>query len=182
MGVDYRIEIRRKADKKLLGTVDANCLKTIFDSGLQDKLHLEGRSSDGYEFTTDDIDSCIDAAKTKIGKCWDAILEKKLMIPLASNAEVKQELEEDIGYVKDDIEDYMSVISACSKLYGLIDCVTESLYKTEVKDGKSEDLPAYIFNGSDLPKTKITYTDGTECEQSAYIWNHDVVCIVRADY
>lgn len=70
MSTDYRIEIRRKADKKLLGIVDANCLKTILDAGLQDCLHIDGWSSDSKEFSYDDVCRCEDEANKKIDGCW----------------------------------------------------------------------------------------------------------------
>lgn len=184
MGVDYRIEIRRKTDRKLLGVVDANCLKIIMDSGLEDKMHLDGRSCVDHEFTYEEVLACSDAVQSKIKDHYREIFEKKLMILAAANVEVKHELEDDIRYLEDDIEELMNVVTACGRLGGLIDCVAESLHMTATNDTSkdSETIPAYIFNGLDLPKKKVTYGDGTESEQSVYVWNDDVICIVKADY
>ncbi len=154
------------------------------DSSLDDKMHLDGRSSTEHEFTYDDVLMCSDAAQSKIKDHYREIFEKKLMILAAVNVEVKHELEDDIRYLEDDIEELMNVVMACGKLSGLIDCVTESLYMTATNDASKETemIPAYIFNGLDLPKKRITYSDGTESEQNVYVWNDDVICIVKADY
>lgn len=96
MSVDYHIEVRRKADRKLLGAADANCLKTIIDSGLGDVMHLDSRGSDGGEFTYEDVCRCEDAAASKARECCAKVVEKKLMTALASNVEIKRELEDDI--------------------------------------------------------------------------------------
>ncbi len=183
MGVDYRIEIRRKSDDKLLGTVDANCLKSIMDSCLGEPMNLDDRSSDNVRFTLEDVVKVENSAYDKMEKYYATIYEKKMMIALASSTDIKNSLEEDIRYYEDDIKELRYVISACGQVYGLVDCVAESLWHTvKAENDEDSEIPGYKFNGMDLPKTKSKWNDGTEYESSVYIWKDDVYCIVKADY
>lgn len=184
MGTDYRIEVRRKSDDKLLGVADANCLKSIMDSTFDEMMNLDGRSSNDTRFTIEDVDKVENAAYAKMQEHYATIHEKKMMIVLAANTDIKRDLEEDIRYEEDDIKGLQYVISACGQVYGIIDCIAESLYhevKAEGDDGEKY-VPAYKFNGMDLPKKKEKWNDGKEYESSVYIWKTDVYCVVKADY
>lgn len=196
MGTDYRVEVRRKADKRTLGEFDANCLKSIMDSGFGERMHLDGRSSNNATFTYEEVEAVEEAAWKAIDEHYAKIMEKKLMIPMSANEKIKYELEEDIRYERESIdEDLKYTVMACSFLRGAIDCVTESLYhKVDKATAKAADsdtadsvedeqwISAQKWNALDLPKTKGKWSDGTEYEMTAYISDNDVECIVHADY
>ena len=199
MGTDYRVDVRRKSDKKVLGTFDANCLKSIMDSGFGEQMHLNGRSSDNVTFTYDDVEAVEEAAWKAVGEHYAKIIEKKLMIPMSANEKIKYELEEDIRYEQDEITGDCGlryVIEACAFLRGEIDCVTESLYHKvdsavakEVDGSEPDDAEAketwissYKWNGLDLPKTKGKWGNGEEYEMTTYVMDNDIECVVHADY
>ncbi len=199
MGTDYRVEVRRKSDKKVLGTFDANCLKSIMDSGFGEQMHLNGRSSDNVAFTYADVEAVEDAAWKAVAEHYAKIIEKKLMIPMSANEKIKYELEEDIRYEQDEIAGDCGlryVIEACAFLRGEIDCVTESLYHkvdaavAKAVDGSEPDdaearetwISSYKWNGLDLPKIKGKWGNGEEYEMTTYVMDSDVECVVHADY
>lgn len=182
MGTEYRIEVRRKSDDKLLGVANANCLKHVMDSEFDEMMNLDGRSSQNSRFTIKDVNNVEIAAYRKMGEYYSTIHEKKMMIVLAANTDIKRDLEEDIRYIEDDIKNLQYVISACGQTYGIIDCITESLYHdVEAKADEDKNVPSYEFNGMDLPKKKGKWSDGTEYESGVFIFNTDVYCVVKAD-
>lgn len=183
MGTDYRIEVRRKSDDKLLGVANANCLKHVMDSEFDEMMNLDGRSSQYSMFTIEDVNNVEIAAYRKMGEYYSTIHEKKMMIVLAANTDIKRDLEDDIRYEEEDIKNLQYVISACGHIYGIIDCITESLYHdVDTKTDEDKSVPSYEFNGMDLPKKKGKWSDGTEYESSVCVWNSDVYCVVKADY
>lgn len=189
MGTDYRVEVRRKIDKKTLGMFDANCLKSIIDSGFGEPMHLVGRSSGNVVFTYEEVERVEEAVWKAIDEHYSKIIEKKLMIPLSANEKIKYELEDDIRYERETIdEDLKYAASACAFLRGMIDCVVEALYhKVEVlsvekSDEDESEITSSKWNGLDLPKTKAKYGNGEEYEMATYIMDYDVECVIHADY
>ena len=185
MGTDYRLHIHRKVDGKELGVINANQLKTIFDSEFADKIGCEGRcSADGKKFEYDALSEIEELASNKLETYYDQIHEKKLMIMGAANVDVKHDLEEDIRYLKSDYIDGIKwVILNTSFLKGMINCVVEDLYYKNgliLDDGTEDTDPGYKYHGADLPTTKRTYANGDEYDDPQWIWNRDVYCVIEA--
>ena len=100
MGVDYRLKIFRKVDNKLLGIINANHLKNIFDSEFDYIIHCDGRDSDKKRFTYSELEEVSRSVKEKIDSCYSRIFEKKLMIMGSSNIDIKHDIEEEINDLK----------------------------------------------------------------------------------
>ena len=176
MGVDYRLKIFRKVDDKLLGIVDANHLKAIFDSEFDYLIHCDGRDSNKKRFTYSELEDISKNVKEKIDSYYSSIFEKKIMIMNAASIDIKHELEEDINFIRDDIQELNCVFESTCILMGIISCVVENLYD------KDDRYSAYEYNGSDLPKKTGEYPNGEKYEYSQCVWNYDVYCEVEANW
>lgn len=178
MSTDYRLKIFRKCDNKLLGTINANRLKTIFDSEFDEKIHCERyASADKVRFTYEELESVAEVAFEKLSKHYDEITLKTFMISAAANKDMKFELEQDIREIKNEyITPLRYVIENTNMLLGAISCVVEDMW-----DDKDENC-AYEYNAADLPKVKRTYGDGKEYEDSQLLFCKDIYCEIEADY
>ena len=176
MGVDYRLKIFRKCDDKLLGIVDANHLKAIFDSEFDYLIHCDGRDSNKKRFTYSELEDISKNVKEKIDSYYSSIFEKKIMIMNAASIDIKHELEEDINFIRDDIQELNCVFESTCILMGMISCIVENLYD------KDDKYSAYEYNGSDLPKKIGEYPNGEKYEYSQCVWNYDVYCEVEANW
>lgn len=176
MGVDYRLKVFRKVDDKLLGIVDANYLKTIFDSEFDYLIHCDGRDSDKKRFTYYDLEDVSKNVKEKIDSYYSSIFEKKIMVMNAVSIDIKHELEEDINCIKDEIKELNYVFESTCILMGMISCIVENLYD------KDDKYSAYEYNGFDLPKKTGEYPNGEKYEYQQHIWNTDVYCEIEANW
>lgn len=177
MGVDYRIKICRKVDDKCLGICNANQLKSILDSEYAGLINCDsGRNCDKVKFTRVDLITVADAAIDKIKDLYRTINEKKLLIALAQNVSIKQELEEEIFSIEEEIEEQRWPMNSAYVLAGIIDCVVEDLWD------KDDKLVAYEYNGLDLPEKESAYADGEKYKYHQTVWSDDVYCIIEANY
>lgn len=183
MGTDYNILIHRKCDNKLLGKVNCNMIKNIFDSEYSEKIHCTGRmSAHNIRFEYSDLHDIETVAFTDIEKLYGEILEKKFMITCASNVDIKNELEQDIYCIKDKISDISVVSYSSAYIQGMIATVVENLLKNpknfEDKQNISDEdiftynIPAYEYNMEDV-KSNEKLTKHT-------IWVDDVYCVIEA--
>ena len=177
MSVDYRIKICRKVDDECLGICNANQLKSILDSEYSGLINCDsGRNCDKVKFTKDDLLAVTSAAFDKIKDLYKTITEKKLMLVMAQNVDIKHELEEEIFSLNEEIEDQTWPIASAYELAGLIDCVVEDLWD------KGDKHPAYKYNGFDLPEKTVVYANGDKETLTPTVWCEDVYCIVEANY
>ena len=176
MGVDYRLKIFRKVDNKLLGIINANHLKNIFDSEFDYIIHCDGRDSDKKRFTYSELEEVSRSVKEKIDSCYSRIFEKKLMIMGSSNINIKHDIEEEINEIREEISELNYIFESSNVLLGSIGCVVEDLYD------KDDKYAAYEYNGQDLPKKTGEYPSGEKYEYSTYVWNTDIYCEVEANW
>lgn len=166
MGVDYKIEVYRHEDDKKIASFWCNQIKSILDSQFANEIHCDHRRCDNVRFNPAELYSISARVQEHIEKLYSKILEKKLMIPLSQNAEIKNGFEADIHEIQEEIQDYFSVHSSVSTVYGMISCVVEDLCHYEKCDENNEPIPAYEYNA-----------EGTD---ESSIWNHDVYCVIKA--
>ena len=96
------------------------------------------------------------------------------MTMCAQNPEMKHEFEMDIHDIEEETEELTCVLELTSELMGAITCMVED----RLEDG----VPAYEYNGADLPKKTCEYPNGGKYEESVYIWNKDVYFEIEADW
>lgn len=167
MSTEYMVTVKRKADDKALGSFMANELKTIIGSEFADKIGCD-ENPDGRRFEFNDLETVFNAVWKNVAASYAKISEKKFMVCAAKSAQIKRELEEDIRFVEEDIEEYSYIMRSAAKIMGKVQAVAEDLEK----DGEF----AYRYNGEDLPKKKAAYSNGLEQEYSVCVWNADVYC------
>lgn len=168
MSTEYKINIHRKSDNKLIGCTMANQLKTIFDSELSDVLGCSGRyNANKLRFEVSDLMTVAAKVFSRIQADYAKINEKKLMIALAKNKEIKDELELDIRDIQEYIDDELKYVLYSAKvLQGMISCIVEDQINL------STDKCAYEYNAEDLSKNE------NGCKTT--IWENDVYCEVIA--
>lgn len=176
MSTDYRIKICRKVDDKLLAICNANQLKSILDSEYSKIIHCDGRNCNNVKFTTMELEAVANAAFDKIKELYRQINEKNLLIALAQNCDVKHELDVDITYIKDEIEEQTWIIESAYNLRGVIDCVVEDLWD------KDDKMSAYTYNGLDLPEKEREYANGEKYKYHPTVWSVDTYCVIEANY
>lgn len=176
MGTDYRIKICRNVDNKLIAICNANQLKSILDSEHSKIIHCDGRNCNNVRFTPNELERVAQTAFEKIQDLYRQINEKNLLIALAQNGKIKHELDEDIEYIKETIEEQTWVISSAYALKGIIDCVVEDLWN------KDDTLPAYEYNGLDLPEKESEYANGEKYKYHPTVWSNDVYCMIEMNY
>lgn len=183
MSVDYRMTIKRKKDDKVLGTCIVNQLKNIVSSSHYKLMHLSRYGdSKADKFEYDDIIAFINATKKDLQDAYAKVFEKKMLIALAKNAEIKSELEEDIHYIEDEeIENAFCDMQSASEIAGIVTCIVEDM---ERKDESAEFgyVMAYRYNAEGLPDSSYTDVNGNIQHMSASVFSHDVYCEVEALY
>ena len=93
MGTEYSISIRRKADKKELGKLSCNMLKTIFDTSYSKMINCGGRIlADKHEFTYNELSNIVVSTENDIDNTYFKIIEKKLLIALSRHQHVSKQV------------------------------------------------------------------------------------------
>lgn len=186
MSTEYRIEIRRKSDDKLLRQCIANCMKSIMDSSYGKEMNLDDRcSARGATFDYDDIEKVEKSALDALDRYIGEYVEKKMSILLAKNVAIKHEIEDDIRYLKEDyIDEATRVVSSCGFLMGMINALVEDeLVESpteKYEDGTPELVAAYKRLASDLPTVKRKFGD-REYDEKPMLFVRDVYMKVFAD-
>lgn len=173
MSTDYNLKICRKADDKVLGIVQCNCLKNIFDTEFTKYIGCEMNSwhYDNVKFEMRDLENGLNSVNIKIENLHENIFEKKMMIALAKSKDIKFELEQDITDLRSDIAELMNVSASFSMIIGIVECIAINMFK-----GKSM---AYEYNAKGLPKRIQTYENGTTTQYDPCIFEDDVYCIIE---
>ena len=170
MSTDYRYTIKRKADGKKIATFYFNWIKNLYDIDCKGiKLDPEdvkyGDTEPKTRYEMSDIENDIGTLNARCKQIWQKIFEKKLLMPQASNVEVKDDMESDIYMLE---QEYDSIRYAVEALAGLRATVT-TLVEDLLKDGNEDDYDnrmAYTYNAEGLPAK-----DGMEV---AHIWADEV--------
>lgn len=177
MSTDYKFTIKRKADDKQLGEFYYNWIKNLYDVDCkslaldpENIAYYSDRKKSVYE--VQDIDTDLQKLKEKSKQIWQKIFEKKLLIPHASNIDVKDDLESDIYMLEEEYENVLYAIEALAGLRSTVCVIVEDM----VKDGKDIDDSdpdadidkhmAYVYNAEGLKPE-----DGNS---TAHIWTTDV--------
>ena len=101
MSTNYTLSIRRKKDDKEIAKFLCNYLKSIFDSEFAKYINCNTRYSYNNEkFDYDDLSNMLSTIQDKIALQYKIIQEKKFLIALSQNTEIKSELEEEIFYIE----------------------------------------------------------------------------------
>lgn len=173
MSTDYNLKICRKADSKVLGVVQCNCLKNIFDTEFAKYVGCEVNSwhYDNARFEMRDLENGLNGVNTKIMNLYDNVFEKKMMIALAKSKDVKFELEQDITDLRSDIAELTNISASFSMIIGIVECIAINMFK-----GKNM---AFEYNAKGLPKRIQKYENGTTAEYDPCIFEDDVYCMIE---
>ena len=111
MSTDYTLSIRRKKDDKEIAKFLCNYLKGIFDSEFAKYINCNTKYSyNNKNFDYNDLANMLTAIQDKIALKYKTIQEKKFLIALSQNAEIKSELEEEISYIEnEDIHELFNI-------------------------------------------------------------------------
>ena len=159
MSIDYRYTIKRKVDDKVIGSFYYNMIKNLGNVSCAD-FDLKLDPSDAYydrvsiKYTVDDISNDINALRKHIEVISIKMSEKKLLIAMAANRDIKDELENDIFILESEIKDCEYAIEALAGLQAVVNVLVED--NVNIADD-TKDKIAYIYNAKDLPKTKDGY-------------------------
>lgn len=190
MGTDYRLIIRRKYDNKLLGIVNCNQIKSILDSSFSEKIGCSSRfDADGRIFTFDNLKNLTDACFKRLDELNQKILMNRIMIMGARSVDVIGKFEEDNDCIENDcIPEVKCVLEASVFIQGLVSAIVEDRFRNPAPfnhDGdnkETDNIPAYIYNGEDLPKATIKGLGDKTHKNGVMIWNGDVNLEIEANY
>jgi len=190
MSTDYRMIIRRKRDSKLLGIVNCNQIKSILDSSLSEEIGCSSRSdADGRSLTFKDLTNLTDRCFKRLDELNQKILMNRIMIMGAKSKDAIRKFEEDNACIENDyIPEVKYALEASVFIQGLVSAVVEDQFRNPVpfnRDGddkETDNVPAYIYNGEDLPKEKIERPGGETYENGVMVWNSDVTLEIEANY
>lgn len=168
MSTEYKINIHRKNDNKLIGSTMANQLKTIFDSEFCTILGCRSHyNANNIRFEYSNLTDIIGKVEDQIKLIQLKNSERKFQIALTTSVEIKEQLEHDIDEYQTYIDEELRyVIYAALLLQGMISCIVEDQINL------STDKCAYEYNAEDLPKSE------NSCQTT--IWENDVYCEVVA--
>lgn len=173
MSTDYNLKICRKADDKVIGVVQCNRLKNIFDTEFAKYIGCETNSwhYDNAKFEMRDLENGLNSVNIKIENLHENVFEKKMMIALAKSKDIKLELEQDIMDIRSDIAELMNTSASFSVIIGIVECVSVDMFK-----GKQM---AYEYNAKGLPKRIQIQENGTTAKYDPFIFEDDVYCIIE---
>lgn len=180
MGIDYTLSIRRKSDNKEIAKFICNKLKIVFDTEYSTYIHCYNRiSADKCKFDINDLDALERAVQDNIRSLFSKIHEKKLHGILATNVEIKEQIDEELYQLENEtLQELFDVHCAVSAIHGSIVTLVEDNMKCLkdydlVKDDEIDNynIPAYIYNVEDLKKNDKEYLT---------IWSESIYCVVEA--
>ena len=190
MGTDYRLVIRRKCDRKLLGIVSCDQIKSIIDSSFADEIGCDSRAgADGKIFTFKDLTDITDRCFRRLDELNQKILMNKIMIMASKSGDAIRNFEEDNYSIENDlIPEVKYALKASMFIQGLVSAVVEDQFRNPVPmrgevDWKGTDnVPAYVYNGEDLQKETVGGPGGGAYENAVTVWNGDVTLEIEASY
>ena len=173
MSTDYTLSIRRKKDDKEIAKFLCNYLKGIFDSEFAKYINCNTKYSyNNKNFDYNDLANMLTAIQDKIALKYKTIQEKKFLIALSQNAEIKSELEEEISYIEnEDIHELFNIFYDASVIQGSIVTLVENNMKLSESEKEDDDnIIAYKYNAKGL-KSEDNY--------SPCLWSDDIYCVIN---
>lgn len=175
MSTNYTLSIRRKKDDKEIAKFLCNYLKGIFDSEFAKYINCNNRYSYKDEkFDYNDLSNMISAIQDKIALQYKDIQEKKFLIALSQNTEIKSELEEEIFYIENEnIPELFNIYYDASTIQGSIMTLVENNIKLNESEKEDSDnnVMAYKYNAEGLKSDNDKY--------SPYLWVDDIYCVIE---
>lgn len=175
MSTTYTLSIRRKKDDKEIAKFVCNYLKGIFDSEFAKYINCNTRYSyKGEKFDYNDLSNMISAIQDKIALQYKTIQEKKFLIALSQNTEIKSELEEEIFYIeKENIPELFGVYYDASVIQGSIMTLVENNIKLNEseKEDWDDNVMAYKYNAEGLKSDNDKY--------SPCLFSDDIYCVIE---
>ena len=171
MSTDYRYTIRRKTDGKKIAVFYYNMIKNLYDAPCTDlKLKLNPENVRGNEdnqihYTIDDINNDIGKLEDNIKLLNMKIFEKKMLVPTASNRDIKDDMEADIFTLETEIKNCIYAIEALAGLRAIVNVFVEDQVDITTESDDKDNM-AYIYNAKGLPKTEDGY--------NRHLWSSDV--------
>ena len=175
MSTNYTLSIRRKKDDKEIAKFVCNYLKGIFDSEFAKYINCNTRYSYKNEkFDYNDLSNMISAIQDKINLQYKTIQEKKFLIALSQNTEVKSEIEEDISYIENEvIPELFDIYYSVSVILGSIITIVENNIKLNESEKEDSDdyIMAYKYNAEGLILKDDKY--------SPCLWVDNIYCVIE---
>ena len=175
MSTNYTLSIRRKKDDKEVAKFLCNYLKGIFDSEFAKYINCNTRYSYKNEkFDYDDLSNMLIAIQDKIALQYKNIQEKKFLIALSQNVEIKSELEEEIFYIeKENIPELFGIYYDASVIQGSIITLVENNIKLNEseKEDSDDNVMAYKYNAEGLKSDNDKY--------SPCLFADDIYCVIE---
>ena len=175
MSTNYTLSIRRKKDDKEVAKFLCNYLKGIFDSEFAKYINCNNRYSHKDEkFDYDDLSNMLIAIQDKIALQYKNIQEKKFLIALSQNVEIKSELEEEIFYIeKENIPELFGIYYDASVIQGSIITLVENNIKLNEseKEDSDDNVMAYKYNAEGLKSDNDKY--------SPCLFADDIYCVIE---
>ena len=175
MSTNYTLSIRRKKDDKEIAKFVCNYLKGIFDSEFAKYINCNTRYSYKDEkFDYDDLSNMLSAIQDKIALQYKTIQEKKFLIALSQNTEIKSELEEEIFYIeKENIPELFDIYYDASAIQGSIMTLVENNIKLNEseKEDWDDNVMAYKYNAEGLKSENDKY--------SPCLFADDIYCVIE---
>ena len=175
MSTNYTLSIRRKKDNKEIAKFLCNQLKGIFDSEFAKYINCNTRYSYKDEkFDYNDLSNMISAIQDKIVLHHKTIQEKKFLIALSQNTEIKSELEEEIFYIeRENIPELFDIYYDASVIQGSIMTLVENNIKLNEseKEDWDDNVMAYKYNAEGLKSENDKY--------SSCLFADDIYCVIE---
>ena len=161
MSTEYILHIKRKSDKKLLGSVHCSIVKNILDGNRKDIIHCHNSFSyDKVKFSYDDLNTLSNVLYNDLNTKYLERVKCELMLCCSKSKEAIDELKEQILTINEDIKENLEwQLCAVYTMMGYVSCVVENLYK--------RGQLASEYNALDLQSNKNDHK---------MIWCSDVYC------
>lgn len=176
MSTDYTLSVCRKKDDKEIAKFLCNYLKGIFDSEFTSYINCNNRyPCERFDF--DDLTNMLIAIENKISLQYKTIQEKKFLIALSQNNQIKSELEEEISHIENEIiPELFQIYYNASTIQGSIMTLVESNIKLNQseKEDQDDDVIAYKYNAEDLKSDDDKY--------SPCLFVDDTYCVIKGLY
>jgi hypothetical protein len=173
MSTNYTLSIRRKIDDKEIARFLCNQLKCIFYGGFGKYINCDNdHLYNNEQFEYKDLISICDIVQEKISTEYKNIQEKKLLIALAQNKEIKEELEDEIFSIEDEvIPELFDVYYGAVSIKGSIETLVENNMKLSKEEDEDDHTMAYRYNAEDLKNEDNDYPS---------LWVDQVYCIIES--
>lgn len=177
MGTDYRFTVKRKADNKTIAIFYYNGIKSLSDVYVRNlKLDLDcirGEDTNQFRFEAQDVANDINTLRKEVDAAYHKIFEKKLLVPMSANSDIKFEIESDIKDLENDVEYFLDGIEALAGLRATLRTIVEDMVECNKTDDNDEEHHcAYVYNAEGLPKNENGY--------DPHLWLDDVYVEVKA--